>query len=80
MTYLLDDVLLAVNGPDAQLNAQPQGISLDLATEQLINTWAPTSGSFQEPHDIAVSPDGLSFFVSEISLNAPKKVYKFIII
>jgi peptidylamidoglycolate lyase len=70
------DLILAVNGPDERPGG-PVGVSLDLATEQVLNTWAPKSGFF-EPHDLATSPDGSSFYVTEIGTRAPRKVYKFL--
>ena len=58
----------------------PKGLSLDLATEQLVDVWEPTSELFEEPHDLAVSADSTSFFVSQISLKSHKKLFKFTIV
>lgn len=68
--------MLAVNGGEGDI-ISPKGISLDLATEQLVDVWEPTTNKFADPHDIAVSHDGNSFYVSEISISSPKKIYKF---
>jgi hypothetical protein len=68
--------MLALNGGKGDA-MPPIGVSLDLATEQLVDVWEPKTHKFEEPHDIAVSSDGTSFYVSEISITSPKKIYKF---
>ena len=73
------DIILAANGPD-QNGKAPVGVSLDLATEQLVDIWQPSSQQFEMPHDIAVSADSTSFYVSQISLKSDKKIIKFNII
>jgi DNA-binding beta-propeller fold protein YncE len=70
----LGDLIFAVNGPDERGGA-PEGVLLDLATEQLVNVWKPQSG-FTEPHDMAISADGKSMYVADIGKDS-KKVYKF---
>jgi peptidylamidoglycolate lyase len=77
--YAIDhigDIMLALSGGKGDA-MPPIGVSLDLATEQLVDVWGPKTHKFEEPHDIAVSSDGTSFYVSEISLTSPKKIYKF---
>jgi len=71
----IDDILFAVNGPDAETD-RPVGVAIDLASEQVLAAFAPKTGFFN-PHDVAVSPDAKNLFVSEIDLRAPKKVVKF---
>lgn len=71
----LGDLVMAVNGPDNEAS-KAEGLTLDLATERLVEVWQPQSG-FVEPHDLAVSKNGQSMFVSDIGHNALKKVYKF---
>ncbi|CAG2100721.1 unnamed protein product [Medioppia subpectinata] len=57
----IGDILIAVNGPEAN-GVAPKGLSLDLATEQLVDIWEPTTEHFDTPHDLAVSADSTSFF------------------
>ncbi|XP_054159398.1 peptidyl-alpha-hydroxyglycine alpha-amidating lyase 2-like [Oppia nitens] len=75
----IGDILLAVNGPDMN-SVPPKGLSLDLATEQLVDVWEPTTGHLEEPHDLAVSADSTSFFVGQISIKSQKKIFKFTIL
>jgi len=75
----IGDILLAINGPEGN-GVAPKGLSLDLATEQLVDVWEPTTELFEEPHDLAVSADSTSFFVSQISLKSHKKLFKFTIV
>lgn len=77
--FFSGDIILAANGPD-QSGKAPVGVSLDLATEQLVDVWKPSSQAFDMPHDIAVSADSTSFYVSQISVKSPKKIFKFNII
>ncbi|KAI1296749.1 Peptidyl-alpha-hydroxyglycine alpha-amidating lyase 2 [Halotydeus destructor] len=72
----IGDVMLAINGPSAAGDAPAAGVTLDLATEKLVNMWSPKTG-FVDPHDISVSPDQRSFFVCDIGPKAAQKVYKF---
>jgi len=75
----IGDIILAINGPEEN-GVSPNGLSLDLATEQLVDVWEPTSDKFEMPHDIAVSADSTAFYVSQISLKSKKKLFKFTII
>jgi len=77
--YAIDhigDIIFAVTGPGEQNDFQADGLILDLATEAVLGTWNAES-KFQDPHDLSVSPDGRSLYVSDISPKASKKVYKF---
>ena len=67
------DVLFALSVPNDE--SQSEGVTLDLATERIIDTWKPASG-FGQPHDITVSLDKKSLFVSDIDPKSPK-IYKF---
>lgn len=58
----IGDILLALNG-----GPEPStGLSIDLATEQVVDVWSPTNGSFLDAHDIAVAPESRSFFVTQL--------------
>ena len=66
----IGDVILVLNGggDDSEI-----GISIDLATEQMVDQWAPSStiknGStigFHWAHDITTSQDGRSFYVAQL--------------
>lgn len=53
-----------------------EAIALDIVTESPISTFAPASG-FREPHDLTVSPDGQYIYISDMSPEAAKNIYKF---
>lgn len=73
----LDDILFAVNGPDLDGELDhPLGIALDLASHSILTSFSPSAGFFN-PHDVCVSKQTSSLFVSEIDPRSPKKVYKF---
>ncbi|KAH9393175.1 hypothetical protein TYRP_022036 [Tyrophagus putrescentiae] len=68
----IGDVILALNGGADQT----KGLSVDLATEQIVDTWAPANGSaFHQAHDLTVAHDGRSFYVCQF--DAGQKVVKF---
>jgi len=66
--------LYGVNGAGSS-PAQAGGLTIDWKTSQVIDTWT-SSRSFISPHDIAVSPDGQTIFISEIG---PNRLTKFVV-
>ncbi|XP_047343219.1 peptidyl-alpha-hydroxyglycine alpha-amidating lyase 2-like [Vespa velutina] len=50
------------------------GYMINPYTRRISNLWFPEYGNFQNPHDIGISPNGTSLYVSEIG---PNKVWKF---
>lgn len=58
----IGDILLTLNGGPEPSN----GLSIDLATEQVVDVWAPNNGSFIDAHDIAIAPESRSFFVTQL--------------
>ena len=71
----VDNILLAINGPDTG-GDRPVGIALDIGSNRVLSHFKP-KGGFYEPHDVCVSQDLKSFYVAEISPNAQKKIVKF---
>lgn len=71
----LDDIIFAVNGPDSDVD-HPLGLALDLASQSILTSFSPAAG-FYNPHDVCVSRQDSSLFVSEIDPRSSKKVYKF---
>lgn len=74
-----DGFLYGVTGPTGVL--LPQGFTIDLRederlgfTRDIISTWSPDDKGFDEPHDVAVSPNGELVFVGEIK---PDVIWKF---
>ena len=63
---------MALNGGDKAT----LGISVDLATEQVVDVWAPANGSFSDAHDLALSHDEQSFFVCQLG-SGHSKLIKF---
>ena len=68
---------MALNG-----GMSSRGVSLDLATEQVVDAWTPSNDSFHEAHDLTVSHDSQSFYVCQFgSFNSAsgqvKKIIKF---
>ncbi|XP_071965745.1 peptidyl-glycine alpha-amidating monooxygenase B-like [Antedon mediterranea] len=70
----VDGNMYAVNGASPSGNkVKIQGFSIDIADKSILQKWSPDEG-FTKPHDVAVSPDGRSVYVSEIN---PNSVWKF---
>jgi len=65
-----------VNGPDLySKNFAVQGFVIGIASQQLVATFAPPSGTFSNPHDLAVSYDSNEVYVVELN---PHRVWKFV--
>jgi len=59
--------LHAVSGPDFNpFGVKPTGYIVDMETGNVDGTWQVTGG-LQNPHDVAVSPDGGTIYVVELS-------------
>lgn len=57
----LGDVILALNGgSDSSV-----GVSIDLATEQVVDMWAPTNETFHEAHDLTTHHSRRCFYVAQ---------------
>lgn len=67
------DLLFALSVPEDE--SQSEGIIFNLATERIVNAWKPRSG-FRQPHDLTISSDRKSIFVSDIDPKGPK-IFKF---
>lgn len=61
----------AINGPTSPL-IPIRGFTIDPRTEQIIDHW----GSFENPHTIAICPNGSAMYVGEIG---PNRLTKFIL-
>lgn len=59
----------AVNGPTSPI-IPVRGFTIDPTTEQIIDHW----GSFENPHTIAICPNGSAMYVGEIG---PNRLTKF---
>jgi len=69
-------LIYAVNGPDLYgRNIAVKGFAIGITSQQLVSTFAPPSGTFNNPHDLAVSYDGKEVYVVELN---PHKVWKFV--
>ncbi|CAG7730243.1 unnamed protein product [Allacma fusca] len=66
--------LYGVNGAGSA-PAATQGLTIDWKTSQVVDTWT-SRRSFISPHDIAVSRDGQTIFISEIG---PNRLTKFVL-
>lgn len=66
------DIILSLNGG----SESTVGISMDLATEQVVDLWSPNNDTFHSAHDMAMSHDERSFYVCQFSGNN-SKVIKF---
>jgi len=66
--------LYGMNGAGSS-PATTQGLTIDWKTSQVVDTWT-SARSFISPHDIAVSRDGGSIFISEIG---PNRLTKFVL-
>jgi peptidylamidoglycolate lyase len=74
----VDGLLYGVTGPTGVLPSQ--GFTIDLREDErysvdLIATWLPDDKGFDQPHAIAVGPDGEPVFVGETK---PDVVWKFV--
>ncbi|XP_014666391.1 PREDICTED: peptidyl-glycine alpha-amidating monooxygenase B-like [Priapulus caudatus] len=74
---VLGGVLYAINAVPQVTAETPvtQGLTLNITTGEILATWKPTANNFTLPHDLAVSPDGGSVFVSELKIGI---VWKFL--
>lgn len=68
----IGDIILSLNGG----SESTVGISMDLATEQVVDLWSPNNDTFHSAHDMAMSHDERSFYVCQFSGNN-SKVIKF---
>ncbi|XP_018905482.2 peptidyl-alpha-hydroxyglycine alpha-amidating lyase 2-like isoform X1 [Bemisia tabaci] len=68
-----DDMIYAINGPTSP-NLPVQGFTIEPLSGRIIHRWEPTSDAFHQPHDAAVSPDGLYLYVCELQ---PIRLWKF---
>lgn len=59
----------AINGPTSQI-IPVRGFTIDPMTEQIIDHW----GGFENPHTIAICPNGSAMYVGEIG---PNRLTKF---
>lgn len=59
----------AVNGPTSPM-IPVRGFTIDPSTEQIIDHW----GGFENPHTIAICPNGSAMYVGEIG---PNRLVKF---
>lgn len=66
-----DKMLYVVNGPTG--SNKVEGFTVDL-DGKIRDTWTPRNMNFDEPHDVAVSPDGHQVYVAEIR---PNRITKF---
>ncbi|XP_061162895.1 peptidyl-glycine alpha-amidating monooxygenase B-like [Saccostrea echinata] len=66
------DVIYAVNG-QTYFVSEVVGFTLELSGN-IVEKWSPSGMGFQMPHDVAVSPDGSSIYVGEVT---PDRVTKF---
>jgi len=65
------DVLFTVH----QSESGAGGLTLDLATGTVLDSWSAAKG-FYTPHDLAVSSDGRTIYVAETT---PARLYKFLV-
>ncbi|XP_055943304.1 peptidylglycine alpha-amidating monooxygenase-like isoform X2 [Argiope bruennichi] len=68
-------LLLAVCGEAIQKDHMVRAFVFNITDQRLLNVFAPKSGTFTRPHDIAVLPDGDEAYVCEIG---PNLVWKFL--
>lgn len=59
----------AVNGPTSPM-IPVRGFTIDPSTEQIIDHW----GGFENPHTIAICPNGSAMYIGEIG---PNRLIKF---
>uniref|UniRef100_A0A1A9X3N3 peptidylamidoglycolate lyase n=1 Tax=Glossina brevipalpis TaxID=37001 RepID=A0A1A9X3N3_9MUSC len=73
--------LLIVNGPTAEFGTHPEhyneirGYVLDMKSKKILSKFGPNDLQFSNPHDIAVTSNGLEVYVAEIN---PMRLHKFL--
>ncbi|KAK0181352.1 hypothetical protein PV327_003644 [Microctonus hyperodae] len=67
------NTIYAVNGPTSPM-IPVRGFTMNPKTETIFGHWAPTTGSFTQPHAMTISPNGTELYVTEIG---PNRIWKF---
>ncbi|KAF7997407.1 hypothetical protein HCN44_005978 [Aphidius gifuensis] len=67
------NILYAVNGPTSPM-IPIRGFIMDPKFEDIFGSWSPSTGNFEQPHAMAISPNGSELYVTEIG---PNKIWKF---
>lgn len=67
--WISGNLVYAINGPTSQI-IPVRGFTIDPISEQIIDHW----GGFENPHTIAICPNGSAMYVGEIG---PNKLTKF---
>ncbi|KAI9578873.1 peptidyl-alpha-hydroxyglycine alpha-amidating lyase 1 [Glossina fuscipes] len=73
--------LLVVNGPNAELGTHPEhynevrGYVLDIKSKKILSKFGPNDLQFSNPHDLAVTSNGLEVYVAELN---PMRLHKFL--
>uniref|UniRef100_A0A1B0GDJ1 peptidylamidoglycolate lyase n=1 Tax=Glossina morsitans morsitans TaxID=37546 RepID=A0A1B0GDJ1_GLOMM len=73
--------LLVVNGPSAELGTHPEhynevrGYVLDFKSKKILSKFGPNDLQFSNPHDLAVTNNGLEVYVAELN---PMRLHKFL--
>ncbi|XP_063589457.1 peptidyl-glycine alpha-amidating monooxygenase A-like isoform X2 [Penaeus indicus] len=73
-TPALDGKLFAVNGPGLLSSKQVAAFEVNYKSGELQGAFSPNNQGMSNPHDIAVSHDGIDVYVAEIG---PNKLWKF---
>ncbi|KAK2588658.1 hypothetical protein KPH14_001559 [Odynerus spinipes] len=68
-----DMVYAVMNGMKSR-DVRTTGLTINPYTQSVVDFWSPESGSFWNPHDIGISPNGTALYVTEIG---PNRVWKF---
>ncbi|KAG8189106.1 hypothetical protein JTE90_028649 [Oedothorax gibbosus] len=68
-------LLIGVCGPGIFQDHMVRAFVFNVTDQKLLNVFAPDSGSFSRPHDIAILPSGDEAYVCEIG---PNRVWKFL--
>lgn len=66
---IAENFVYAVNGPTSP-QIPVRGFTIDPNTEQIVDHW----GNFENPHTIAICPNGSAMYVGEIG---PNRIIKF---
>jgi len=66
------DWVYAVNGPTSPM-IPVRGFTIDPRTEQIVDHW----GNFENPHTVAICPNGSAMYVGQIG---PNKISKFTLV
>lgn len=69
LCLILGNLVYAINGPTSQI-IPVRGFTIDPMTEEIIDHW----GGFENPHTIAICPNGSAMYVGEIG---PNRLTKF---